>query len=43
MADLTPTATSAHPDEREQAVERLKKRRDFGAHLYVYIVINAAI
>ncbi|HEY7893162.1 MAG TPA: 2TM domain-containing protein [Solirubrobacteraceae bacterium] len=43
MADLTPTATSAHPDEREQAVERLKKRRDFGAHLFVYIVINAAI
>lgn len=29
--------------EREQAIERLKKRRDFQGHLVAYVVINAAI
>jgi hypothetical protein len=29
--------------EREQAIERLKKRRDFYNHLVVYVVINAAL
>jgi hypothetical protein len=29
--------------EREQAVERLKKRRDFHNHLVVYVVVNAAL
>lgn len=43
MADIATTSTSTPPDEREQALERLKKRRDFGAHLFVYIVINAVV
>jgi len=43
MADLTPTATPAHSDDREQALERIKKRRDFSAHLFAYLVINAGI
>lgn len=29
--------------ERAQAIERLKKRRDLGAHLVAYVVINAAL
>jgi hypothetical protein len=29
--------------EREQALERLKKRRDFQGHLVAYVVINAAL
>jgi hypothetical protein len=29
--------------EREQAVERLKKKRDFQGHLVAYVVINAAL
>jgi hypothetical protein len=37
------TNLSDQPDERTQAVERLKKRRDFNAHLFVYVVVNAAI
>lgn len=28
---------------REQALERLRKRRDLGAHAIVYIVVNAAL
>jgi 2TM domain len=28
-------------DLRERAVARLKQRRDFGAHLFVYLVVNA--
>jgi 2TM domain len=34
---------SAQDSEREQALEQLKKRRDFGAHLIAYSVINAAV
>ncbi len=30
-------------DVREQAIERLKKRRDFYSHLVVYLVGNAAV
>lgn len=29
--------------EREQAIERLKKRRDFQGHLASYVVVNAAL
>jgi 2TM domain len=29
--------------EREQALERLKKRRDFQGHLVAYVVVNAAL
>lgn len=28
---------------REQALRRIKKRRDFHAHLFVYLVVNIAI
>ncbi len=30
-------------DEREQALSRLKKRRDFQGHLVSYVVVNAAL
>lgn len=30
-------------NEREQALERLKKKRDFQGHLVAYVVINAAL
>jgi hypothetical protein len=29
--------------EREQAVERLKKRRDLQGHVVAYVVVNAAL
>lgn len=34
--------TQAQPDDvlREQALKRLKKRRDFHAHLLVYVLVN---
>ena len=28
---------------REQALERLKKRRDFAAHLFAYVVVNLVV
>ena len=28
---------------REQALRRIKKRRDFHAHLFVYLVVNIAL
>jgi 2TM domain-containing protein len=28
---------------REQALRRVRKRRDFHAHLFVYVAVNAAI
>jgi uncharacterized ion transporter superfamily protein YfcC len=31
------------PDLRERAVKRLKKRRDFAAHLIVYVMVNTFI
>lgn len=43
MTDTTTTSASTPPSEREQALERLKKRRDFGAHLFVYLVINGVV
>lgn len=35
-------AAPAQPDDvlREQALKRLKKRRDFHAHLLVYVLVN---
>lgn len=39
---MNETKLSDQPDERTQALERLKKRRDFHAHLFVFVVINAA-
>jgi hypothetical protein len=29
--------------DREQALERLRKRRDFKGHLVAYVVVNAAL
>jgi cytochrome b561 len=31
------------PGLRERAVQRLKKRRDFYAHLLIYVMVNALI
>jgi 2TM domain-containing protein len=31
----------AGQDLRDRAIARLKQRRDFGAHLFVYLVVNA--
>jgi hypothetical protein len=31
----------AGQDLRDRAIGRLKQRRDFGAHLFVYLVVNA--
>ena len=28
---------------RDQAVQRLKKKRDFGTHLFIYVAINAML
>ncbi len=28
---------------RDQALQRLKKRRDFKAHLFVYVLVNAVV
>jgi hypothetical protein len=30
-------------NEREQAIERLKKRRDLQGHIVAYVVVNAAL
>jgi 2TM domain len=34
---------TTHDALREQALDRLKKRRDFKAHLLVYILVNLGI
>ena len=31
----------AGQDPRDRAIARLKQKRDFGAHLFVYLVVNA--
>jgi 2TM domain len=31
---------SVDQDRRDRAIARLKKRRDFGAHLFVFLVVN---
>jgi len=39
---LAPMSDAGHSGgEREQAIERLKKRRDFQGHLVAYVVVNA--
>jgi 2TM domain len=35
--------TVADEDLRERAIAKLKKRSDFGAHLLVYLLVNAAL
>lgn len=42
MQPIVPTGVPAHgSDERELALKRLKARREFQAHLVVYVVVNA--
>lgn len=36
------TPSNDQSDERTQALERIKKRRDLHAHLFVFVVINGA-
>jgi hypothetical protein len=35
--------TGTEKDLREQAVERLKKKRDFRTHVFMYVVVNAML
>jgi 2TM domain len=35
--------TEARSDLREQARERLEKKRDFKTHLFIYLLVNAAL
>ena len=37
------TMASPEPTIRDRALKRLKKRRDFMAHLLVYVLVNAFI
>lgn len=34
------TIGPVEPDTREQAIKRLRKRRDFYGHLFVYTIVN---
>ena len=34
---------SVEPTARDRALKRLKKRRDFAAHLLVYVLVNTVI
>lgn len=38
---MTQIEHTTEPDLREQAVKRLKKRRDFAGHLMVYVMFNS--
>ena len=40
---LTDQSPAPDADLRQRAVRRLKKRRDFHAHLLVYVLVNSAI
>lgn len=40
---MEPNESELVRSDREEAVLRLKKRRDFEAHLVTYVVVNAAI
>jgi hypothetical protein len=37
------STTGAEQDLREQAIERLKKKRDFRTHVFMYVVVNAML
>lgn len=47
MSTSTPTSTTDGVEEisseREQALRRIKQKRDFGGHLVAYVVVNAAL
>lgn len=36
-------ASGTQQDLREQAIERLKKKRDFRAHVFIYVAVNAML
>jgi 2TM domain len=36
-------ASESQQDLREQAIERLKKKRDFRAHVFIYVAVNAML
>jgi 2TM domain len=36
-------ATGSQQDLREQAIEQLKKKRDFRAHVFIYVTVNAML
>jgi len=36
-------ASGSQQGLREQAIERLKKKRDFRAHVFIYIAVNAML
>jgi hypothetical protein len=40
---MTTNQTESAGSEREEALSRLKKKRDFQGHLITYIVVNAAL
>ena len=41
MSDQTATETGT--DYRQQAKERLEKRRDFKTHVFIYLLVNAVL
>ena len=43
MATTTTEPTTQPPSLREQALARLKAKRDFHAHLIVYVLVNALL
>jgi hypothetical protein len=43
MTTTTDTSTAAGEDLREEAVQRLKKRQDFRAHLLIYTLVSALL
>jgi hypothetical protein len=36
-------APNTEQELREQAISRLKKKRDFRAHVFIYVAVNAAL
>jgi hypothetical protein len=36
-------ASGSQQDLREQAIEQLKKKRDFRAHVFIYLAVNAML
>jgi hypothetical protein len=37
------SSTGTETDLREQAVERLKKKRDFRGHVFMYVLVNTML
>jgi hypothetical protein len=40
---MNTVAVESNGDLREQARERLEKKRDFKTHVFIYVVVNAAL